>query len=57
MTLAVLGTKEAYLAVDRQNLYRWMVAMKDPNTGAFAAHEHGYVNFFQLGKIETLIRL
>ncbi|CAI5726047.1 unnamed protein product [Peronospora destructor] len=41
LTLALLGTSEAWEAVDRQKLYRFFLARKYATSGAFTAHDGG----------------
>ncbi|CAG8443100.1 17868_t:CDS:10 [Acaulospora morrowiae] len=42
-TLAILGTKEAYDLIDRDNLYKWFLKLKQPD-GSFIMHEGGEVD-------------
>ena len=44
LSLAIVGTPEAYETVDRRRLYQYFWSMKDPTTGAFAAHESGEID-------------
>ncbi|RMX67720.1 hypothetical protein DD238_001459 [Peronospora effusa] len=41
LTLALLGTPEAWEAVDRPGLYRFFLARKHATSGAFTAHDGG----------------
>ncbi|CAG8735421.1 26149_t:CDS:10 [Dentiscutata erythropus] len=42
-TIAILGTKEAYDLIDRENLYKWFMKLKQPD-GSFIMHEGGEVD-------------
>jgi protein farnesyltransferase subunit beta len=44
LSLAIIGTPEAYNVVDRKALLQFFLSLKDPVTGAFHAHEDGYIN-------------
>ena len=44
LSLAIIGTPDAYEIVDRAALYRFFWSMKDPTTGAFRAHDAGEVD-------------
>ncbi|ETV95202.1 hypothetical protein, variant 1 [Aphanomyces invadans] len=41
LALAIIGTAEAYAIVDRPALLAFFLSLKDPETGAFRAHDHG----------------
>ncbi|KAJ2558801.1 CAAX farnesyltransferase (FTase) subunit beta [Coemansia sp. RSA 1933] len=43
MCLVVVGGEDAYGAVDREAMYRWLMEMKQPD-GSFAVHEGGEVD-------------
>ncbi|RHY86314.1 hypothetical protein DYB37_011407 [Aphanomyces astaci] len=41
LALAIIGTPEAYAIVDRPALLSFFLSLKDPETGAFRAHDQG----------------
>ncbi|RHY08475.1 hypothetical protein DYB36_004935 [Aphanomyces astaci] len=41
LALAIIGTPEAYAIVDRPALLSFFLSLKDPDTGAFRAHDQG----------------
>ncbi|XP_064621817.1 protein farnesyltransferase subunit beta-like [Lineus longissimus] len=40
-SLCIIGTEEAYNAVDRENLYKWLTRLHDKTGGSFSMHEGG----------------
>ncbi|CAN0364481.1 unnamed protein product, partial [Discosporangium mesarthrocarpum] len=44
LSLLLLGTEEAYQAIDRCTLYRFFYSMKDAKSGGFRMHNDGEVD-------------
>nr|CAG8652593.1 303_t:CDS:10 [Entrophospora candida] len=57
--LAILGTKEAYDLIDRENLYKWCLKLKKPD-GSFTMHENGEVDIrgaYCILSVATLVNI